>query len=119
MKTAPQELQTILVTDCGSTTTKALLFERTAAGWRKTVRGEAPTTVEEPVADVTVGAKNAFSELQELSGRRILNETSGKAPPFVETSTDRRHGIDLYLSTSSAGGGLQMLVTGIVRQMST
>ncbi len=119
MKTSPQELKTVLVTDCGSTTTKALLFERTAAGWRQTHRGEAPTTVEEPVADVTVGATNAFQEVQELSGRKILHADPPTESPFVETSTNPQEGIDLYLSTSSAGGGLQMLVTGIVRQMST
>ena len=66
-----QGLTRVLVTDCGSTTTKALLFERiegkgtgfecAGAGWRQTARGEAPTTVEEPVADVTVGAMNAFA----------------------------------------------------------
>ena len=72
MKTNPQELKSVLVTDCGSTTTKALLFEKKAEGWRQTFRGEAPTTVEEPVADVTVGAINAFEEVQELSKREIL-----------------------------------------------
>src|SRR6185312_3685835 len=108
MRTKPAELNTVLVTDCGSTTTKALLFERTQKGWRKTHRGEAPTTVEEPVADVTVGARNAFSEVQELSGRTILRDSDDKSP-FVVTENDPKQGIDLYLSTSSAGGGLQML----------
>ena len=60
MKTDPKALRTVLVTDCGSTTTKALLFQKTPEGWRQTHRGEAPTTVEQPVADVTVGALNAF-----------------------------------------------------------
>ena len=119
MKTDPQALRTVLVTDCGSTTTKALLFEKTEAGWRQTFRGEAPTTVEEPVADVTVGALNSFAELQELSGRMILltHESREASPPFVLSNGDSGRGIDLYLSTSSAGGGLQMLVAGVVRQM--
>jgi uncharacterized protein (TIGR01319 family) len=105
----------VLATDCGSTTTKALLFERTPQGWRQTHRGEAPTTVEAPVADVTVGALNAFAEVQELSGRRLLEE--GATSPFVVTEENPSEGIDLYISTSSAGGGLQMLVAGVVRQM--
>jgi len=117
MKTSPQKLFTVLVTDCGSTTTKALLFERTAAGWRHTSRGEAPTTVEAPVADVTVGALNAFTEVQELSGRTILS--GDRRQPFRETGADPKEGIDIYLSTSSAGGGLQMLVAGVVREMTT
>lgn len=115
MRTSPDSLHTVLATDCGSTTTKALLFERTPQGWRQTYRGEAPTTVEAPVADVTVGALNAFSEVQELSGRRILGEND--TSPFVVTEGNPSEGVDLYLSTSSAGGGLQMLVAGVVRQM--
>ncbi|MFM1847911.1 MAG: hypothetical protein RL417_1385, partial [Pseudomonadota bacterium] len=90
MKTDPAALKTVLVTDCGSTTTKALLFERTENGWRQTCRGEAPTTVEAPVADVTVGARNAFAEIQELSGRTIL--TGAEDRPFVETGGDPVHG---------------------------
>ncbi len=117
MKTDPAALRTVLVTDCGSTTTKALLFRKTDAGWRQTHRGEAPTTVEQPVADVTVGALNAFAEVEEVSGRPILAEHGTDAAPFVEDGDDDR-GIDLYLSTSSAGGGLQMTVAGVVRQMS-
>ncbi len=118
MKKTKEELRTVLVTDCGSTTTKALLFEKTEKGWRQTSRGEAPTTVEKPVADVTVGALNAFTEIQELTGRSILKDST-EEHPFVVTEGDPSSGIDLYLSTSSAGGGLQMMVSGVVRQMTT
>lgn len=115
-----EKLRTVLVTDCGSTTTKALLFEKTPDGWRQTFRGEAPTTVEEPVADVTVGALNAFQEIEELSGRKILKrESDRQTQPFIETAGDSKQGIDLYLSTSSAGGGLQMMVAGVVKEMTT
>ncbi|RMG40512.1 MAG: methylaspartate mutase [Candidatus Dadabacteria bacterium] len=119
MKTRPEELNTVLVTDCGSTTTKALLFQRTEDGWRQTCRGEAPTTVEAPVADVTVGALNAFREVEELSGRPILKDSDKDGSPFEETTDQPSRGIDLYLSTSSAGGGLQMMVAGVVSQMTT
>ncbi|MBN8550910.1 MAG: glutamate mutase L [Deltaproteobacteria bacterium] len=121
METDPQKLHTVLVTDCGSTTTKALLFQKTPQGWRQTFRGEAPTTVEEPVADVTVGALNAFTEVEELSGRKILKTSNPREGelPFLESGSDKRNGIDLYLSTSSAGGGLQMMVAGVVKEMTT
>ena len=115
MKIIPNELNTVLVTDCGSTTTKALLFERKPDGWRQTFRGEAPTTVEEPVADITVGATNSFKEIQELSGRQILDD----AEKLMVSTHDSTKGIDLYLSTSSAGGGLQMLVAGVVKNITT
>ena len=113
-------LKKILVTDCGSTTTKALLFEKTTQGWRQTSRGEAPTTVEEPIADVTVGAINAFAEIQELSGHQILkSQFSENDNPIITGLDSDQAGVDLYLSTSSAGGGLQMMVMGVVREMTT
>lgn len=107
------------MTDCGSTTTKALLFEKKEDRWHQTFRGEAPTTVEAPVADVTVGARNAFVEVQELSGREILRLNENLNAPFIITEEDPSKGIDLYLSTSSAGGGLQMLVAGVVNSITT
>lgn len=116
----PNDLSVVLATDCGSTTTKAILFEKTSEGWRQTHRGEAPTTVEKPVADVTIGAVNAFQEVEEISGRRLVDQSkldSNQAPLLCRTSADPASGVDLYISTSSAGGGLQMVVAGVVRSM--
>ena len=70
--------------------------------YRLTHRGEAPTTVEAPFEDVTRGVLNAIMELEELSGRKILNDESIISP------TQDESGVDIYISTSSAGGGLQM-----------
>ncbi len=108
------EIQSILATDCGSTTTKAILIEKRNGVFRLIVRGEAPTTVEAPVEDVTQGVLNAVAEVQELAGRQILTD-DGKAiiKPF-----ENNKGVDIYVSTSSAGGGLQMMVTGVVKTMS-
>jgi uncharacterized protein (TIGR01319 family) len=117
MQIDPNKLQRVLVTDCGSTTTKALLFEKKPEGWRFSARGEAPTTVEEPVADVTVGALNAFSELEQLRQIQILKSFGDLSYPFISERSESQ-GLDLYLSTSSAGGGLQMLVAGVVQSMS-
>ena len=45
---AERKLDVIVATDCGSTTTKAIMIERKSDGYRQTFRGEAPTTVEDP-----------------------------------------------------------------------
>lgn len=108
------EIQSILATDCGSTTTKAILIEKRDGVFRLIVRGEAPTTVEAPVEDVTQGVLNAVAEVQELAGRQILTD-DGKA--IIKPLTNGK-GVDIYVSTSSAGGGLQMMVTGVVKTMS-
>jgi len=107
----PDELNVILATDCGSTTTKAILIERTPDGYRQSFRGEAPTTVEAPYEDVTRGVLNSFAELEELSGRRILDGER------IITPARGNEGVDIYISTSSAGGGLQMMVAGVVKSM--
>jgi uncharacterized protein (TIGR01319 family) len=74
--------------------------------------------VEAPIADVTVGALNAFSEIEGILGIKLLKDTTqrGGDGPFLPRSG--KDGIDLYLSTSSAGGGLQMLVAGVASQYS-
>ena len=105
-------LKSILATDCGSTTTKAVLIEHVSGEYRLTYRGEAPTTVEAPFEDVTRGVLNAVMEVEELSGRKII-ENDKIISPANETS-----GVDIYISTSSAGGGLQMMVAGVVKSMS-
>lgn len=115
----PEKLNRVLVTDCGSTTTKAILFEKTESGWHTSTRGEAPTTVENPVADVTIGAKNSFREVEELSKRKILHADQSEGCPLINTSVNKDEGVDLYLSTSSAGGGLQMVVAGVISSMTT
>ena len=107
----PKNIRSVLATDCGSTTTKAILIEKVGDTWRQTFRGEAPTTVEAPFEDVTRGVLNAATEIQELSGRKLV-ENGGIKTPDVDGQ-----GVDIYISTSSAGGGLQLVVGGVVRSM--
>ena len=103
----------ILATDCGSTTTKAILIEKRDNEYRLIVRGEAPTTVEAPYEDVTKGVLNAIKEVEELAGVKILNGEN-----IIKREKNEGEGVDLYISTSSAGGGLQMMVAGVVDKMS-
>ncbi len=104
------KVKRILATDCGSTTTKAILIEKEGDEYRLKVRGEAPTTVERPAEDVTKGVLNAVGEVEELSKIKLLDGETVK-------HRDGEDGTDIYLSTSSAGGGLQMMVAGVVKSM--
>jgi len=89
------------ITDVGSTTTKALLFEKKGERWTYH-RKEAPTTVEKPHEDCAVGILNALRSLEHETGKHLLD---GDVPAVP------------FLSTSSAGGGLAMVVTGLVRHL--
>jgi len=108
----PETIKIIIATDCGSTTTKCILIEKKEEGFRQTFRGEAPTTVEAPFEDVTKGVLNSIQEVEELSGRTML-DGNGK---LIYPSQGEK-GVDIYISTSSAGGGLQMMVAGVVASM--
>lgn len=112
---AADRVKTILATDCGSTTTKSILIEYSDSDgrYRLARRGEAPTTVEAPAEDVTKGVLNAVGEIEDLEGRRFLKKDSDG----VDVREGTGDGVDLYVSTSSAGGGLQMTVAGVVKSM--
>lgn len=130
----PSDIRRIVATDCGSTTTKAILIEQNQAGeFRLVARGEAPTTVERPFEDVTLGVVNSITELEEITesvvpegfetGRRTLLKDGQVYRHFrngqrLDQGKSPLDGSDLYVSTSSAGGGLQMMVAGVVKSMS-
>jgi len=108
---ALQDPANILITDVGSTTTKALLISRLVDGdYRLAGTAEAPTTVEWPHENVMVGVQNAIRELEKQAGRRFLEDGA-----LVVGGGDA--GTDVYLSTSSAGGGLQVLVCGVMKRV--
>jgi uncharacterized protein (TIGR01319 family) len=131
-----EDIRRIVATDCGSTTTKAILIERNPEGrYRLVARGEAPTTVERPFEDVTIGVINSITELEEITEakvpesegfkpkrRKLLKD--GKVWKLLKRGTaegsrgGEEEAADLYVSTSSAGGGLQMMVAGVVKAMS-
>ncbi|MBL8067810.1 MAG: glutamate mutase L [Armatimonadetes bacterium] len=129
-----QDILRIVATDCGSTTTKAIMIERNAEGqYRLVARGEAPTTVEKPFEDVTIGVTNAMTELEEVSEGKVPDGFTAKRRNLLKDGHVWRmvkdgkrdqeragefDGSDLYVSTSSAGGGLQMMVAGVVKSMS-
>ena len=129
-----KDVRRIVATDCGSTTTKAILIERNDKGeYRLVARGEAPTTVERPFEDVTIGVLNSITELEEITeqtvpegyekGRRKLIKDNHvfsltKDDKKIADSSGTLDGSEYYVSTSSAGGGLQMMVAGVVMAMS-
>ena len=108
----PENINSVLATDCGSTTSKARFFKKIKGEYRFVASGEAPTTVEAPFEDVTLGVRNAVREVEELTGHKLLGPQG-----IISPSKGAKEGVDLYVTTSSAGGGLQMMVAGVVKTM--
>lgn len=102
-----------LAVDCGSTTTKAVLFGEIENGsFACIARSETPTTVEAPVEDVTIGVISALRELERKANCRLLSEQNTVLR--ADGASDGVHG---FYATSSAGGGLQMIVAGVMKSM--
>lgn len=93
--------ESYLVVDIDSRTTKAILVERTASGYRLGGVSETQTTMEAPVLDVTVGVKTALAELEGSTGKKILDG-------------DRPSAAHRFMASSSTGGGLHMVVGGVI-----
>jgi uncharacterized protein (TIGR01319 family) len=111
-KKPEDKMQYILVTDVGSTTTKARLFGKKNGEWRYIVSGESPTTVEAPFENVCMGVINAVKEIEELLHIKILSYENK-----IITDRTGEKGVDFYCTTSSAGGGLQMMVAGVMESL--
>lgn len=88
-----------IITDVGSTTTKALLLSKKGQAYTIRAQYEVPTTVEKPFEDVKIGVISAIKELEKAAKLKLLDSKGKMLYP--------------YLTTSSAGGGLQMLVFGL------
>ncbi|MDX9776910.1 MAG: glutamate mutase L, partial [Petrimonas sp.] len=65
-------IEYILITDIGSTTTKALLFREVEGEWRLAGHGESPTTVESPHDDVMIGVWNSIAKIEKNYGVTLL-----------------------------------------------
>ena len=92
-----------VITDVGSTGTKAILLDISSPVPSLLALAAHPTTVEWPQNDVCIGVKEACSALEAKTGIKLLEDSEGlNFLPGVQ-----------YLSSSSAGGGLQILVIGL------
>lgn len=96
----------ILITDVGSTTTKALLLTETHDSYEIKAISHAATTVEKPLENVNIGVFNAIRQIEKDISVKLLSEDAASTKLSFPDDT-------LYLTTSSAGGGLQILVIGL------
>lgn len=120
---APKEatFRSVLAIDVGSTTTKAIVIERRNSEYHLTARAESPTTVEAPLEDVMIGVRQAVRRVESLLGRPLMENgalvTPERPARIGGQESHARVGVDVFVCTSSAGGGLQMTVAGLVKTM--
>ncbi len=108
-----QNIGSILVADCGSSFTRLSLLERVEGGYCFVAHTAVPTTVEPPCSDISIGVRYATEQMAQVTGRSFLSDSGGLIIP--ET---RGQGVDLFVVTSSAAQPLQVVLAGLVSQVS-
>jgi len=95
-----------VITDIGSTTTKGIVVRYADNKWQLSALANTPTTVEKPLEDVMAGVVTVLEQLQTQTGETYLDTDAKTGRKTIRKEVN-------WLSTSSAGGGLQILVIGL------
>ncbi len=109
-----QRIGSILVVDCGTVMTKAMLLDQVAGQYRFVAQGEALTTTKPPWSDVAAGICHAIKQISAVTGRRFLDGSDNLISPELSG----RQGVDVFAATISASQPLQIVLGGLVRDLS-
>ncbi|HHN94426.1 MAG TPA: hypothetical protein ENK17_06630, partial [Anaerolineae bacterium] len=114
MVTVTEEIGSILLADCGTVTTKAVLLEKVAGRYRFVAQGETLTTTEYPWMDVAEGIRHAAEQIAAVTGRKFLDSSR----ELISPEEPGRRGVDVFAATASASPSLEVVLGGLVRDLS-
>jgi hypothetical protein len=109
-----RRIGSILLADCGTVMTKAVLLEQVAGQYRFVAQGEAPTTAEYPWSNVAAGIRHAVARIAQVTGRRFFDESGD----LISPEQTGRKGVDAFAVTTSASQPLQVVLCGLVPDLS-
>ena len=104
----------ILAIDCGTVITKAVLLDQVNGAYRFLARGEALTTTDPPWQDIAIGVQHAIEQIEDASGRTLLNEGKHLITPQQSSGA----GVDALVATCSAARPIRVALAGLVPEMS-
>jgi len=108
------EIESILAADCGSTMTKVILIDTIDGQYRFVAQGKALSTIESPRADVLLGVRHAIGQIEEATGRLLLDEQGQLITPEQASG----NGVDTFVATTSAAAPLRLILAGLTRDVS-
>jgi hypothetical protein len=114
MSTSLIDADSLLAIDVGSITTRVALFDVVDNRYRYLASGSAPTTVAAPYKDISEGIRNAIDQLQAITGRKFVADNERL---IIPSSADGS-GVDLVAATISAGAPMQVVVVGLLEDVS-
>lgn len=114
MATSLVDTESVLAIDLGSISTRAFLFDMVEGQYRFLASGVSPSTIKAPFYDMGEGMHRALQNLQEKSGRQLLNQESQLILPAASDGS----GVDRLVITHSAGPELRVVLAGLLSDVS-
>jgi hypothetical protein len=94
--------------------TKVILIDTIDGQYRFVAQGEALSTIESPRADVLLGVRHAIGQIEEATGRLLLDEQGQLITPEQASG----NGVDAFVATTSAAAPLRLILAGLTRNVS-
>ncbi len=114
MATSTVDAESLLSIDVGSITTRAALFDLVDGRYRYLGSGSVLTTAYAPFHDIGEGIRSALDRLQLVTGRVLV----GGDERLIIPSKDDGSGVDTLVATISAGPPLNMILLGLLEEVS-
>jgi hypothetical protein len=106
--------ESVLAIEVGAAVTRVVLFDVVEGQYRFVASGQAPSTAEAPFMDIGIGVREAITNLQGVTGSKILGpEGNLISPAQVDGS-----GVDAVVATISAGPSVKTVIVGLLNDVS-
>ena len=114
MATSLIDVDSFLVVDVGSISTRAILFDVVDGRYRFIASGTVPSTADAPYRSVSEGVRMAIDRLQNVTGRILI----GADEQLIIPSASDGSGVDRFAATISAGPPLKVVAIGLLEDVS-
>jgi len=106
--------ESVLGIDVGAAVTRAVMFDVVEGVYRFVASGQAPSTAEAPFKDISIGVREAITNLQNIIGSKLLAQDNGLISPAQPDGS----GVDAVVATVSAGPAVKTVVVGLLSDVS-
>jgi hypothetical protein len=108
-----KETSSLLAIDLGTVNTRAFLFDVVEGQYSFIASGTAPNTMKRPYCDISEGLHRAFTQLEEKTGRGLIDSQA----KLIYPSTEAGVGVDRLVLTYSAGPEVRMIIVGLLPEI--
>ena len=108
------QTESVLAMEIGAAMTRVVLFDVVEGHYRFVASGQAPSTAEVPFKDVGIGVREAITNLQNVTGTKILMPDGSLITPAQPDGS----GVDSVVATISVGPAVKTVIVGLLNEVS-